>query len=100
MTLYPSAKVVLSVRDSDEAWWKSFHNSLGAQATTRHKCLTYPIPFLRYNDILFHAITRRWMRLAGMDHLGPEIHRAHGAVERAAREAASVQRKDGMEAPM
>ena len=77
MTLYPKAKVVLSVRDSDEAWWKSFHNSLGAQATIRYFWLTYPIPFLRYNDVLFRAITRRWMRRAGTDHLGPEFHRAH-----------------------
>ena len=83
MALYPKAKVVLSVRDSDEAWWKSFHNSLGAQATTRYSWLTYPIPFLRYNDVLFHAITRRWMRRAGTDRLGPEIHAAHNREVRA-----------------
>lgn len=77
MTLYPNAKVVLSVRDSDEAWWKSFSSTLGVQATKRYEWLTYPIPFLRANEILFHRITGRWKRLAGTDTLGPDIHRAH-----------------------
>ena len=45
--------------------------------TTRYFWLTYPISFLRCNDVLFHAITRRWMRRAETDHLGPEIHGAH-----------------------
>ena len=77
MVLYPKAKVILSVRDSDEAWWKSFSNSLGAQGTRRYGWLVYPIPFLRCNAILFHAITKRWMRRAGTDVVGPAIHGAH-----------------------
>lgn len=77
MALYPSAKVILSVRDSHEAWWKSFSNTIGAQLTKRYEWLTYPIPFLRSNLILNHAITRRWMRLAGTNTLGPDVYAAH-----------------------
>ena len=77
MKLYPKAKVVLSVRDSDEAWYKSFSSTLGVQGTKRYEWLTYHIPFLRCNEILWHALTKKWMRLAGMDTLGPEIHAAH-----------------------
>lgn len=55
--IYPEAKVILSVRDSDDVWWNSFTSTMGVQTTKRYEWLTYPIPFLRYNEILFHAIT-------------------------------------------
>ena len=77
MKLYPDAKVILSVRDSDEAWYKSFDSTLGVQGTKRYEYLVYPIPFLRCNEVLWHAITRRWMRLANTDRLGPEVYAAH-----------------------
>ena len=77
MTLYPKAKVILSVRDSDEAWWNSFSRTLGTQGTKRYELLTYPIPFLRANHILYRAITKKWMRLASLNSLGPGIHNAH-----------------------
>ena len=72
--LYPEAKVILSVRDSDDVWWKSFTSTMGVQTTKRYAWLTYTVPFLCYNEILFHE---RWMRLAGTAKLGPDIHRAH-----------------------
>ncbi|MCJ1399553.1 hypothetical protein MMC11_002755 [Xylographa trunciseda] len=75
--LYPKAKVVLSVRDSDEAWWKSFTSSMGAQTKKRYAWLTYPIPFLRENMVLFRVLANRWTRLAGMNSLGPAVHGAH-----------------------
>ena len=77
MKLYPNAKVILSVRDSDDVWWKSFTSTMGPQTRKPYEWLTCPIPFLRYNEILFHAITEKWMRVAGMDKVGPDIHRAH-----------------------
>ena len=76
MTLYPNAKVILSVRDSDEVWWESFSSTIGVQTTRRYEWLTYPIPFLRYNEILVHEIIKRWMCRAGMDRLGPGICKA------------------------
>lgn len=77
MTLYPKAKVILSVRDSDEAWWKSFSSTLGVQTKRRYEWLTYPVPFLRANEILVLAIVERWKRLIGKDALGPDVHKAH-----------------------
>ena len=77
MALYPKAKVILSVRDNDEAWWKSFSSVFGSLTTRRHRWLIYPVPSLRAQNILLLAITERWMRLAGTDTLGPSIHRVH-----------------------
>ena len=77
MTLYPKAKVILSVRDSDEVWWRSFSGTLAVQGTKRYQWLIYPIPFLRCGNILARAVTKRWMRLAGTNSLGPSIHRVH-----------------------
>ena len=75
--LYPKAKVILSVRDSDDVWWQSFSRTLAVQSTKRYEWLVYPIFFLRANNILYRAITERWMRHAGMTTLGPAIHRVH-----------------------
>lgn len=84
MQLYPSAKVVLSVRDSNEAWWKSFETSIGAQRTLRYRILTYPIRFLRLQKFLFDAIMARWSSLLGAsEDLGPAVHAAHNAQVRA-----------------
>ena len=77
MMLYPEAKVVLSVRDSDEAWWKSFSSTLLVPSTRSYRWLTYPLPFLRANNILFRAMIGKWLRQAGIDVLGPCIHSAH-----------------------
>ena len=77
MILYPKAKVILSVRENDEAWWKSFSSTLAVLATKRFKWLAYPVPFLRCMNTLTHVMFNRWMRLAGTNALGPEIHRAH-----------------------
>lgn len=77
--LYPKAKVVLSVRDSDEVWWKSFSSTIGIQEGKLYEWLTYPIPFLRNNEILFHALARRWMRIAKTSTIGPNLHRAHNS---------------------
>lgn len=77
MTLYPKAKVILSVRDSDVAWWKSFSATVAVILTRRFRWLTYPIPILRAVGLLMQAITQQWIRLAGTDTLGPSIHRLH-----------------------
>ena len=56
MILYPKAKVILSIRDNDGAWWKSFSSTLSVLATKRFEWLTYPVPFLRV--ALTHSPTR------------------------------------------
>ena len=77
MALYPEAKVILSVRDSDGAWWKSFSGSYGIMLTSRYGWLTYPVSFLRCNRILVRAMAERWISLTGAKTLGPSIHAAH-----------------------
>lgn len=77
MVLYPEAKVVLSVRDSDDAWWKSFSSTLAVQLTEPYGWMVYFVPFLRANNLLIHAIERRWWRLVGTETSGPAVHSAH-----------------------
>lgn len=79
MAIYPNAKVVLSVRDSDEQWWNSLNGALGVQFTTRYKILTYPVGFLREQLFLFWALMARWRSLPGVSVLGPAVHSAHNA---------------------
>ena len=77
MTLYPEAKVILSVRDSDEAWWQSYSSTILVASTRRYRWLIYPFPFLRASAILVRARNERWLRLAATITLGPSIHKAH-----------------------
>lgn len=90
LTLYPAAKVVLSVRDSDEAWWRSFSDTLIVQIRKSYEWLVYPIPFLRHQEVLFLALMKRWMRVAGVDALGPSIHKKHNEDVRAKVEAGKL----------
>ena len=77
MTVYPKAKVILSVRDNEEIWWKSFSTTLGVQTTKLYIWLVYPVTFLRAHTRSMHVAHQRWMRLAGMSTLGPRVYRAH-----------------------
>jgi len=78
MAIYPNAKVVLSVRDSDDQWWKSFCSTIGVQLGWRYPLLIYPIGFMRKQQRLVDAIVERWRSLPGMNGtLGPRIHAAH-----------------------
>ena len=77
MALFPEAKVILSVRDSDDTWWMSFSDTLGVKRTRRYQWLTYPIAYIRHDLALIQALHNRWMRVAGTNAFGPVIHRAH-----------------------
>ena len=77
MKLYPTAKVVLSVRDSDEAWYKSFSTTLAVACTERFGWLVYPVQFLRCMHVLLQAVKNTWMRLPNVDKFGPRIHAEH-----------------------
>lgn len=84
MQLYPSAKVILSVRDSDEAWWKSFDGALGAILTLRYRILTFPLRSPRAQLYLIDAVVARWTSLPGVsEDLGPAVHASHNAQVRA-----------------
>ncbi|KZT50500.1 hypothetical protein CALCODRAFT_184575 [Calocera cornea HHB12733] len=43
----PKAKVILSLRDSPDAWWKSFENTLGRMQTLSFLLTTLPLPSIR-----------------------------------------------------
>ena len=76
MTIYPRAKVVLNIRDSPEAWWYSFQNTLGPQFTWIYRILTFSIPFLREQCSLIWTITKKW-RIEGGG-FGPGKYKQHG----------------------
>lgn len=83
MTIYPNAKVILSVRDSDEQWWQSFTNTAGVQLKLSFQILTYPLTFIRKQQYLYNTMMERWRALPGVDgELGPKVHSAHGKLVR------------------
>ncbi|KAL8916913.1 MAG: hypothetical protein Q9208_008277 [Pyrenodesmia sp. 3 TL-2023] len=83
MTIYPDAKVILSVRDSDEQWWKSFNETIGMQLSTLYPILVYPIGFLWNQGLLLWAFVKRWKALPGTNGtLGPGVHAAQRKVVR------------------
>lgn len=74
MTIYPSAKVILNVRDSPEAWWKSFRSTVGPVSDLRHYVLTFPVPFLRAATKLIREIFGR-RKKQGI--YGPQWYETH-----------------------
>jgi len=59
MTIYPSAKVILNVRDSADVWWDSFSNTLASQFERLYPVLVFPLPFLREQNRLMRTIVGR-----------------------------------------
>ena len=76
LALSPNAKVVLSVRDSDEQWWKSFDDTIGVQLGVLYPTLIYPVGFLREQQKLLWVIKKQWANLTG-GVIGPETAAAH-----------------------
>ena len=62
MELYPHAKVLLSVRDSDEAWYKSVQDTISITAKWWYMLLTLPTVAKPVNDLLKQspAVLRRY----------------------------------------
>ena len=61
MELYPHAKVLLSVRDSDEAWYKSVQDNLSVMGKWWYMLLTLPMgrkPILELGGQCFNVIER------------------------------------------
>ena len=76
LQIYPNAKVILSVRDSDAAWWRSFSDTLGVQLTTRCRVLVYPVAFLRSQTRLLGTMVEGWKGVGVSGELGPWTHGA------------------------
>ena len=51
MELYPHAKVMLSVRDSDETWYKSVQDTIKIVEKRWYKFLTFPLGAKPINDL-------------------------------------------------
>ncbi|CAO1602473.1 hypothetical protein XANCAGTX0491_006083 [Xanthoria calcicola] len=79
LTLNPSLKIILSVRDSETAWWKSFSETVAQQFALSYGILVYPIPFLRAQHGVAAAIKRHWTStlLMGGQEIGPGVYTAH-----------------------
>ncbi|KAL8759608.1 MAG: hypothetical protein Q9199_000652 [Rusavskia elegans] len=76
LALFPNAKVVLSVRDSEEQWWKSFSDTIGAQLGVLYPTLIYPVGFLLEQQKLMWVFKKQWANLTGGP-IGPVTAAAH-----------------------
>ena len=74
MVIYPSAKVVLNVRDSADAWWTSWNNTLAPQYRWPYHILTFSVPFLReQNRLGLMTVDKR----RGQGIYGPQWYSTH-----------------------
>jgi hypothetical protein len=85
-SLFPNAKVLLSVRDSDEVWHRSFKNTIGVQygdswRTFFYRVTMYPVGFLWKVQLLCDALGDRWGRVYGGP--TPKMHSSHNAMIKA-----------------
>ncbi|KAL8840972.1 MAG: hypothetical protein Q9176_003544 [Flavoplaca citrina] len=76
LAIFPNVKVILSVRDSDEQWWKSFNDTIGCQLGILYPILVYPVGFLRKQQSIVFAFKKRWAALTNRP-VGPETFAAH-----------------------
>ncbi|CAF0782844.1 unnamed protein product [Adineta steineri] len=73
---YPQAKIILSVRDSDEKWFESLQNTIGSVATDNfYYFAVYPLRFLRLQSRMGWKCWKRWTRY--YDGIKPSMHDQH-----------------------
>ena len=76
--IYPKAKLVLTIRDSDEEWYECFKNSISTiWLDNFFFIIIYPIRNLRLLCIVARKIAQRWINEYGT--IGPHIHQLHNA---------------------
>ncbi|EJU05219.1 hypothetical protein DACRYDRAFT_74378 [Dacryopinax primogenitus] len=77
MAAFPNAKVVLSLRDSPNAWWKSFSETVYETSFPSYQLLVYPIPFMRYQfRVVTALLNKKWLPRYGVK-AGPEVYVRH-----------------------
>jgi hypothetical protein len=75
---YPKAKVVLTVRESDEKWFESFQNSVAVfSIDNTYYFAVYLIRFLRLQCIVARVFWKKWINEFGP--IGPKFHSYHNA---------------------
>lgn len=78
MTAFPKAKIILSLRDSPEVWWKSWENTLARMGNPAFFFATLPLRSVRLMMLASYAVsTYRWTSLYGTDRWGPYIYDRH-----------------------
>ena len=75
MEVWPKAKVILSVRDSDEAWFNSHISTIGYDMTLLRYILIYPIRSSRLMFQLAEGIAQRWTEMYTA--ITPSMHSKH-----------------------
>ncbi|CAF2519744.1 unnamed protein product [Rotaria sp. Silwood2] len=76
--LYPQAKLILTVRDSNEQWFECFNNSIAPLWLDNFFFITvYRLRNLRWLSIVARKIAKKWITEYGS--IGPHIHELHNA---------------------
>jgi hypothetical protein len=73
---YPQAKIILTVRDSNEKWYESFQSTIGAAIASNFFYFSiYLIRTSRLQRIMLGKMLKKWNREYGP--MGPSIHDQH-----------------------
>jgi Sulfotransferase domain len=78
---YPDAKFILTTRDSEAIWWRSWRESVGiffeieTWRTTLYRSLIFPVRFLRRMDVMTQEVNKRLRRDWGS--IGPHVYSQH-----------------------
>lgn len=81
LATFPHAKLILHVRSSDEAWYKSFSSSIGLDFETAtwharsYRFLTFSIRWMHSHHRLCDHMAGYWCEQYGG--IGPRMHSAH-----------------------
>ncbi|KAL4957882.1 hypothetical protein BDW69DRAFT_180128 [Aspergillus filifer] len=78
--LYPDALVILTTRDSDDAWWRSWNQTWGAYHSSGVsgyflRFLIWPVPEVRASIRMVSTAVAGWQLRYG--ELGPSVHHRH-----------------------
>lgn len=80
MDLYPDAKVLLSVRDNDEVWWRSIQDTIGMMQKRWYQILTLPTRRGRIMQMEEQTIEARKQGTGGKSRA--ELHSMHNRMIR------------------
>lgn len=74
--VYPQARIILTVRDSNEKWFESFQNTIGCIVSSNfYDFAIYFLRYLRSHNILVAKMLKKWNKQYGS--IGPLTHDQH-----------------------
>lgn len=73
---FPRAKIILTVRDSDEAWYKSYRSTVGSAANDRFFTFA-TLPFSNLRSAIRVANRIQHKRIAEYGSMSPSMHKLH-----------------------